>query len=131
MKKIRLAIVGSRTFEDYDLARDVLDGVAMVSGYEYVEMVSGGARGADTIGERYADERGIPKRIFPAEWKKYGRRAGFIRNVDIIDNCDVCVCFWDGESHGTKHDIELCQEKHKPCIVHNFVNSTTKFMNYE
>ena len=67
-------------------------------------VVWGGARGADSLAERYAQERGLKMIVFPAQWKKYGRRAGFIRNVNIIRECDVCFAFWDGESHGTKHE---------------------------
>lgn len=83
-------------------------------------VVSGGARGADTLAERYAQERGLQMIVFPAEWKKYGRRAGFIRNVDIIRECDVCFAFWDGESHGTQHDIELCEHMNKQCFIYRF-----------
>ena len=45
--------------------------------------------------------------VFLADWKKYGRKAGPLRNAEIIKACDECVCFWDGEFHGTRHDIIL------------------------
>lgn len=90
--------------------------------YEIVSIVSGGAKGADTMGERYADKFGLDKLIFYPDWNKYGKRAGFLRNIDIIKNCDVCVAFWDGESHGTKHDIDLCKEYNKTCYIVNFID---------
>ena len=126
-KLIKLVIVGSRTFNNYSLATAVINKIATEYGYKYIEIVSGGAKGTDAIGELYADSNGIPKKIFPADWKKWGKRAGFVRNVDIIDNCDVCICFWDGESHGTKHDIELCEQKHKPCHIYNFITNELIF----
>ena len=112
---MKLAIVGSRGFNDYDLLCDTIEEHFDIK--EITHIVSGGARGADALGERFADDFGIGKIIFPAQWNLYGKRAGFLRNRDIIKTCDQCVAFWDGESHGTKHDIELCEEYNKPCLV--------------
>jgi len=67
-----------------------------------VTIVSGGARGADTLAENYAKMIGVNTIIFKADWKKYGRAAGMIRNKDIIAQADVVVAFWDGKSKGTK-----------------------------
>lgn len=117
---IKLAIVGSRTFNDYPTLLYVVNSIKRDNGYTYTEIVSGGAKGADSLAERYAEQNKITKKIFPADWNRYGKRAGFMRNVDIIDRCDVCICFWDGESHGTKHDIDLCKEKGKVCWIYNF-----------
>lgn len=118
---IRLAVVGSRTFNDNVMFNRIIEDMCNDNAYNITQIVSGGARGADSFGEAYADKWGIDKLIFKAEWDKYGKRAGFIRNVDIIKNCDVCVCFWDGDSHGTLHDIQLCDEYKKDCHVYNFV----------
>ena len=117
---MRAAIVGSRTFNNYEVLKDFIDSTCLDNDIEIDTIVSGGAKGADALGERYADEYALEKLIFRAEWDKYGKSAGFRRNVDIIDNCDICFAFWDGESHGTKHDIDLCSEKDKPCYVYRF-----------
>lgn len=117
---MRIAIVGSRTFNDFDALERFINDTCDQHVFDIDTIVSGGARGADKLGERYADKYGLDILIFPPDWKTYGKRAGFIRNVDIIDNCDVCFAFWDGESHGTKHDIELCQEKNKQCFIYRF-----------
>lgn len=114
---MKIAIVGSRSFNDYEKLKNYINDIVDMEGWIIDCIVSGGAKGSDTLGERYADEYGYNKLIFPAEWEKYGKSAGFKRNVDIIDNCDVCFAFWDGESHGTKHDIDLCKEKGKTCYV--------------
>ena len=112
---MKLAIVGSRTFNDYDMLVDFIKDNYNID--EITHVISGGARGADFLGERFAEEFNKELIVFPAEWKKYGKSAGFKRNVDIIETCDECVCFWDGESHGTKHDIELCEKMEKPCKI--------------
>jgi hypothetical protein len=83
---VKLAIVGSRTFFDYKVLKNTLDDISTEHSLNYIEIISGGAKGADSLGEMYAKEKGIPTKIFPAEWKKYGKSAGFKRNVDIKIN---------------------------------------------
>ncbi len=119
---IKLAIVGGRTFNDYDILNEHIAKVCQENDFTITEIISGGARGADKLGERYAKDNNIPIRIFPAEWDKYGKSAGFRRNKDIIDACDVCVAFWDGESRGTKHDIDLCRSVGKSCFIKAYTN---------
>ena len=102
---MKIAIVGSRTFKDYNAMHAFIEEMLVTMESSIIEaVVWGGARGADSLAERYAQERGLKMIVFPAQWKKYGRRAGFIRNVNIIRECDVCFAFWDGESHDTKHE---------------------------
>ena len=115
---MKLAIVGSRTFNDYTKLRSFIKENFNVD--EITHIVSGGARGADRLGEAFAAEFGKQLVVFKADWDKYGKRAGFVRNVDIINECDQCVAFWDGESHGTKHDIELCEQQGKVCKICRF-----------
>jgi len=107
---MKLAIIGSRTFNDYDVLCDNLE--SMINTTTLV--VSGAAKGADSMGERWAKDNGIKTLIFPAEWDKYGKRAGYIRNEDIIKNCEFCVAFWDGVSKGTMHSVSLCKKYNKP-----------------
>lgn len=71
------------------------------------EIVSGGARGADSLGERYAKENSIAIKRFTPDWDGLGKRAGFVRNQDMGNYADTVVAFWDGESSGTKHMIEF------------------------
>lgn len=116
---MKLAIIGSRTFTDYSLVKEKV----LKIGKENISLIiSGGARGADSFGEQVAKELGIETLIFPAEWKKYGRRAGFIRNQYIIDNCDRVLAFWDGESHGTKHSIGIAEQQNKLVEIVYFKN---------
>ncbi|OBX37015.1 hypothetical protein A8U91_01363 [Halomonas elongata] len=71
---IRCIVAGGRDFDDWPLMKRKLD--AIFANQEMVEIVSGGAAGADSLGERYAEERGWPIRRFPADWQNLGRRAG-------------------------------------------------------
>jgi len=110
---MRLAIVGSREFTNYQKLKDILDPFK-----EQVSLVvSGGARGADRLAERWADDSGIEKMIIKAEWEKYGDAAGFMRNEDIVINCNKCIAFWDGKSSGTKSTIAFCKRYNKPHVV--------------
>jgi YspA, cpYpsA-related SLOG family len=99
---LRVGVIGSRSFINYDIVKSVLDRI------EVREIVSGGAKGADTLGERYAEEKGIPTNIYYPDWKTHGRIAGFLRNTDIVKNSDVVLAFWDGESRGTMDSLKKC-----------------------
>jgi hypothetical protein len=113
---MKIAVVGSRDFNNYELMKTELDKIRQ----EITKVVSGGARGADTLAERYANENNIPLEVFEADWKNLGKRAGFTRNNTIVVNCDMVVAFWDGKSRGTKHTIDLANGYHKKLMVISF-----------
>lgn len=115
---MKVAVVGSRTFHDYNLLKDTLDGLD----FKIDLIVSGGAKGADSLAEKYASERGITTKIYYANWNLYGKSAGFRRNYDIVKDSDALVAFWDGESVGTKHSINLAERLEKRVIVKIFEN---------
>ena len=104
----KVIIAGGRDFSDYTLLKNSLDVLLArkrANGTKIV-IVSGRARGADSLGEAYAKEKGYEVSYFPAEWAKYGRSAGYKRNVTMAQNADAVVAFWDGRSKGTKHMID-------------------------
>lgn len=94
---MKIAIIGSRTFNDYELLRQSLDEFSFEANVDISLIVSGGANGANSLGERYAHENNIETLIFLPDWKKHGKGAGFIRNQLIIDNADFVIAFWDGK----------------------------------
>ena len=106
---MKLAIIGSRSFSDYKLLCKELAPYKL----RITKVISGGAKGADLLGERWAQENNIETLIFLADWSK-GKGAGFARNFDIIKNADCVIAFWDGLSNGTKHSISLCEKYDKP-----------------
>jgi len=110
---MKLAIIGSRTFNDYETLKATLEP------YErsITEVISGGAKGADTLGERWAIEHNKETTIFYPDWNKLGKSAGFIRNKDIVENSDGVLAFWDGKSKGTQHSFTLCKKLDVPLKV--------------
>jgi len=113
--KRHIGVVGSRKFTDYAKLEKVLDSLNKIRPISLI--VSGGAEGADTLAEKWAEERGVPKLIFPAEWEKYGKAAGPIRNKDIVSNSDRIVAFWDGKTPGTASTVEISKKAGKPVIT--------------
>lgn len=109
---MKLAIIGSRTFNNYELLCKEIDELKVF--YEINTIISGGAIGADTLGKSYAQEHNIPLIVYPADWKKYGKSAGMIRNQYIINDCDYVIAFWDGVSRGTKDSIRKTRKCKKP-----------------
>lgn len=115
---MNVAIVGSRTFDNYLLLKETLD---IINDCNNIKMIiSGGARGADKLGERYAKENDIETLIFIPDWKKFGKSAGFIRNKDIVENSDKVVAFWDGKSKGTLSSINLAKKLNKELEIIKF-----------
>lgn len=105
----RVIIAGGRLFDDYIYLRESMDYLLQNINDEII-VVCGKARGADTLGERYAKERGYAVHYFPADWDRYGKAAGYIRNEEMAKNADALVAFWDGKSRGTKSMIELAHQ---------------------
>jgi hypothetical protein len=108
----KVAIIGSREWPDYEMVKDYVYSLD-----EDDVVVSGGARGADQFAEIYARERGLTVLVLRADWDQHGRRAGLIRNHDIINECDRVVAFWDGRSTGTAHSLKLAKEAGKPALI--------------
>lgn len=106
---MKIIIAGSRDFNDYNLLKSRCDEI--LAPISDIEIVSGKARGADTLGERFAKESGFPIKEFPADWKSYGSSAGMIRNRQMAEYADMLIAFWDGESSGTKGMINLAKNK--------------------
>ena len=114
----KLAIVGSRTITDEKFVNRILNCYKFMFGKPSL-VISGGAKGVDQLGEAWADKLEIKKQIFIPDWDKYGKQAGFIRNEDIIKNCDICLAIWDGGSNGTKNDFDLCKKYYKNLLIFN------------
>ena len=114
----RVIIAGSRDMADYEAAKKAIsEALGEIGGSAQVRVVSGHCRGADILGERYAREHGLELAVFPAEWNRYGRRAGFIRNTQMAEFASeegsegALIAFWDGQSRGTKMMIGIAEKK--------------------
>jgi hypothetical protein len=131
---MKIIIAGSRSIEDYELLKKVM--VQSNAAFKATEIISGGARGVDKLGERWAKEHKIPLRIMKAEWNKlnvpgavidvrpgeeegwYNSRAGIQRNEQMGDYADAAVILWDGKSNGTRHMTNYMKKLGKKVFVH-------------
>lgn len=116
---IKVIIAGTRDFNDYAFLKKNVDYFlqGINPNNEEIEIVSGNARGADKLGERYAKEHNLPVKLFPANWDKYGKRAGYLRNQEMANYSDVLIAFWDEKSKGTKHMIDIAKKQGLTVIV--------------
>lgn len=111
---MKLIIAGSRTISQKDIVRNAFD--CWFSNKINV-IVSGCARGVDTLALEIANDLKISTVEFPADWDRYGKTAGFKRNMQMAEYADVLLAIWDGKSKGTKHMIDSMFLLCKPVIV--------------
>jgi len=105
---MQVIVAGSRNFTDYQFLSNKLTYLFSRCASS-VGIVSGTARGADRLGERYAAEYGMRITRFPADWDRYGKSAGYRRNAAMAQFADGLVAFWDGVSPGTGHMVDLAR----------------------
>jgi len=103
---MKTIIAGSRTITDMAHISEAVD----ESGFEITEVVSGCADGVDKLGEEWADWMGLPVKRFPADWKQYGKSAGYQRNEEMARYADALIAIWDGSSKGTAHMIDIAKK---------------------
>ena len=100
--KYKWIVAGSRTFQNYPLLCKELDKIKSQIG----EIICGEARGADTLGRTYAYDNDIIIKSYPADWERYGKSAGPVRNKEMAAYADKAIIFWDGKSTGSKDMID-------------------------
>lgn len=114
----KIIIAGGRDFMDYNLLKEKTNKILQEKKVTHkIVIISGCARGADTLGLRYASENAFDVEEYPADWDKYGKKAGYVRNVEMAENADALIAFWDGKSKGTKHMIDIATERNLPTRV--------------
>lgn len=110
---MKTGVIGSRSFNDYNLLCNIL------SNYSIDEIISGGAKGADSLAIKYAKDNNIKFIEYYPDWSK-GNHAGFLRNQQIVDASDIIIAFWDGKSNGTRDSIKKAKQQNKLVIVINY-----------
>ena len=103
---MKVIIAGSRNIVDYEVVKEAIE----ESQFTLKTVVSGGAKGVDSLGEQYAEAMNIPLHVYKADWERHGRAAGPIRNRKMAENADALIAIWDGKSRGTKNMIETAQK---------------------
>ena len=111
---MKVIVAGSRTINDTAEVAKAIEG----SNIKITEIISGNARGVDTLAENYASMKHIPFTVFPADWDKYGKPAGVIRNEQMAKHADALIAIWDGQSSGTKDMIKKMNKLGKPVFLY-------------
>ncbi|MGJ8549359.1 DUF2493 domain-containing protein [Winogradskyella wichelsiae] len=104
---MKIIIAGGRSFKDYEKLHQVC--TKILSQQNKIEIVSGTANGADKLGEKFATDNGFSIKKFSANWDKFGKSAGYIRNAEMAEYADALIAFWDKKSRGTLHMINLAK----------------------
>jgi hypothetical protein len=116
---VRLAVVGDRNFTDYSFVEKTLDRIIKEKKFSDITIVSGGARGVDTLAEMYASKHNLPIKVWEADWDKFGKSAGPIRNEQVVHDSDFMVAFKAEFSKGTLNAINQAKNYALECIVIN------------
>lgn len=115
---MKLIVAGGRDFTDIN--RMIAELQKLVESGEITdspELVCGMARGADMLAYSLWANNRMPIHNFPANWNKHGKSAGYKRNQEMGEFADAAVCFWDGNSKGTKHMIDIMNRLNKPVHI--------------
>lgn len=119
----RVAVAGGRDYNNYAEAKEFIDFcISNIRNRYTLVFVSGGCRGADALGERYATENGFALERYPADWERYGKSAGPRRNRLLAEISDFVICFWDGQSRRTKSMIEYTKLLKKPIKIKPYLS---------
>ena len=119
MKKptVKVGIVGSRSITSSEYVFSVLDFyLARLLEENEVVIVSGGAVGIDSLGAQWAELRKLKTEIYLPDWQTHGKKAGFLRNQQIIDNSDYLIAITTG-SNGTADSIKRAVKKNIPIKI--------------
>lgn len=121
-EEFRVVVAGSRTFTNYELLKNKLLTILTHKSMSHtVIIVSGGARGADLLGERFAKEFNAPIEQFVPDWDEFGKSAGYRRNEQMAEVANAVIVFMKaGGSKGSQHMINIAKEKGLPTRVITF-----------
>lgn len=106
---MKLLIAGSRGITDFDLSEHVPKDTEMI--------ISGGAKGIDTVASEYAVKHNIPITIVRPQYEQFGIAAPIKRNEQMVEMADEILVVWDGASRGTKSTIDLARRMNKRVTV--------------
>jgi len=110
---MKVIIAGSRSFTNYQLLCQTL----ALERPRITQVLTGGARGAEQLGYRWAWKHALPHQLCRADWERFGKSAGVRRNYQMAQAGDVLVACWDGQSPGTAHMVQCMRQLGKPVVV--------------
>lgn len=103
----KVIVAGGRDFNNYKLLEYKLDALLINKEKSEIVIISGMAKGADSLALIYAEKNNLKVEKYAADWDQYGKSAGYKRNQQMADNANALIAFWDGQSRGTKHMIDI------------------------
>jgi len=115
---MKTIIAGGRNITDYLQVHHAVTKAPWL----ITEVVSGMAKGVDTLGEQWAEKAAVPVKQFPADWDQHGKKAGPLRNIEMGEYAEALIAIWDGKSRGTKHMIDYATSKGLKVYVHKINN---------
>lgn len=115
---MKVIVAGSRSFNDLNYLFNKMNEIFNHPKENGIEIVTGKAEGADTLGEYWASHWGLKIHEFPADWDKHGKSAGYTRNKEMAEVANILVAFWDGRSKGTSNMIAAMNKLNKQCHVY-------------
>lgn len=122
---MNICIAGGRDFTDYkfmelSILKYITEHYNIKFFKEECVVISGTARGADTLGERFGIRYCKSIKRYPAQWDKFGKSAGYRRNIEMAKESDIVFIFWDEVSKGTQHMITICKQLNKELVIFNY-----------
>lgn len=121
---MKIIVAGSRGVTDYRAVEDAIVQSGLLD--DGAEIVSGMAKGVDTLAIEFAKKNNLPVHEFPADWEKLGKGAGYVRNREMADFADALIAVWDGKSKGTKMMIETAVSKDLIVFVKRTDNNSVR-----
>jgi len=128
METFALLVAGTRMYNNYDEFCKIMDNsLSKVKLIYNIQIIHGGANGADTLAGIYAKNNGYDCKVFIADWNNYGKSAGYRRNSEMHSYIlqfknRGCICFWDGKSKGTQHNFKLANDGNTSLRVYDYVS---------
>lgn len=126
---MKTIIAGSRHISNYQYVKNAIN----LSKFHITEIISGNANGIDKLGEQFANDNNITLTIFPANWNKYGKAAGYKRNIQMAQYAQPngqLIAIWDNISPGTKHMINIAKKYNLSIFVYNHITIPNSFDNF-
>ena len=134
-EKTKIAIIGSRFTIIDDSYKNIYYPIILKClsrlNLDDVEIVSGGAKGIDSVAEKFAHDYGVDFKLFPADWDKYGKSAGMIRNKELINYSNLAIVFWDNKSKGTANSLKLLKDNKIAFRLFDMNGNLMEFKNYD
>lgn len=128
---MKVIIAGSRSVTDYSFVKQAVIDSGLWERYgRNIEVVCGMAKGVDMLGSEFAKNNNLKCHKFPADWDKYGKRAGALRNIQMGEFSDALIAVWDGKSRGTLHMWNWAVENGLFSYMYNVSTGTQIWMNY-